>query len=158
MPHQDFPYMTSGSSQGPINWYASLPARLKDLYKYKEEFPAQPPMLVVLADVVCDGFTGWTLENLFKKKSENWEEFKKEYGWQRENIFNKKIRITYKLLSGDEIEEATFWQDLVKHNKRRNDFVHKGIIPSQSEADESFKAVEDFIQHVIGKVDPESPQ
>ncbi len=38
-----------------------------------------------------------------------------------------------------------FKKELDEHNKRHNKLVHKGQIPTLSEAEESFKAVEKFI-------------
>jgi len=150
-------YMTTGGSDAPCKWYASLPDHVRRLYEYRGDYSNQPLAIVVLAEVVCEAFTVWALKTLFKNRNENWEKFTGAYGRQIPNIFNKKIQLTYKLLSGDEIEKTSFWPALAKHNKRRNNLVHEGIIPSQSEADESFKAVEDFMQHVIKKVKPESP-
>src|SRR6266576_2318398 len=55
-------------SPAPILWYASLPEHVKRLYDHKATFSQQPIAMVVLAEVVCEAFTIWVLEELFKKK------------------------------------------------------------------------------------------
>ena len=53
----------------PIIWYESLQDHVKRLYKLSET-PFQDPLaMVILAEVVCEAFTGWALEELFKKKN-----------------------------------------------------------------------------------------
>ncbi len=61
----------------------------------------------------------------------------------------------YTALSGDQITRSNFFKKLQKHNERRNDLVHpfdtlvtSMRVPSQGEAEESFQAVEAYIEHV----------
>jgi hypothetical protein len=145
-------------SPAPILWYASLPEHVKRLYEHKSAFALQPALMVVLAEVVCEAFTAWAFEELFKKKKveDLWVVVSAGGGIRRyQDICNDGANKIYTALSGDPITQAPFWQKLKQHNNRRNALVHPGhtgstsaTIPSSQEADESFKAVEDYIQHV----------
>jgi hypothetical protein len=142
----------------PMLWYASLPDHVKRLYDFKSTFSQQPALMVVLAEVVCEAFTVWALEELFKKKrvEDLWEVLSAGGKIRRlQDICNEDANKIYTALSGDRITQAPFWEGLKKHNSRRNALVHPGhtaptgtAIPSAQEADESFKAIEDYIQHV----------
>ncbi|HXT67253.1 MAG TPA: hypothetical protein VN657_10725 [Nitrospiraceae bacterium] len=151
-------YQTSGGSPAPILWYASLPDHVKRLYDHKATFSQQPALMVILAEVVCEAFTLWALEELFKKKNveDLWRTLSAGSQIRRiQDICNKRVNKIYTALSGDRITDAAFWQKLQQHNERRNALVHpvhNGLaivaMPSGQEAEESFKAVEDYIQHV----------
>ncbi len=72
-----------------------------------------------------------------------------------QDICHEDTHKTYTALSGDQITQSKFWEKLQMHNKRRNDLVHpvdplatRRRLPSQGEAEESFQAVEAYIQHV----------
>ena len=56
-------------SPAPIIWYASLPDHVKRLYDHKANFSQQPIAMVILAEVVCEAFTVWALENCLKRKT-----------------------------------------------------------------------------------------
>jgi hypothetical protein len=151
-------YQTSGGSTAPIIWYASLPDHVKRLYDHKATFSNHPALMVILAEVVCEAFTVWALEELFKKKKveDLWQTLSAGSEIRRiQDICNKRVNKIYTALSGDRVTEAAFWHKLQQHNERRNALVHPAhnglttvAIPSAQEAEESFKAVEDYIQHV----------
>lgn len=155
-------YQTQPSgSPAPIIWYASLPDHVKRLYDHKAAFSQQPIAMVVLAEVVCEAFTVWALGELFKKKNvkDLWKVLSDEKRKIRrlQDICDDDINEIYTALSGDPITQAPFWEKLKKHSKRRNALVHPNhigptahLIPSPQDSDESFKAVEDYIQHVHG--------
>ena len=158
------PYYQMSDGMGmpaPIFWYASLPQHVKRLYDYKGTFSQQPALMVILAEVVCEAFTVWALEELFKKKKveDLWGVLSAGKSKMRrlQDIYNDDVNKMYTALSGDPITQASFWQKLQEHNTRRNALVHPDVnapthatIPSPEEAAESFKAVEDYIQHVHG--------
>ncbi len=153
-------YQTSGGSPPSTLWYASLPDHVKRLYDHKATFSQQPELMVILAEVVCEAFTVWALEELFKKKNveDLWRKLSDGKKIRRfQDICNKRVNEIYTALSGNRITDAAFWQKLQQHNERRNALVHpvhNGLAtvarPSVQEAEESFKAVEDYIQHVHG--------
>jgi len=145
-------------SPAPILWYASLPEHVKRLYDHKSAFAQQPALMVILAEVVCEAFTAWALERLFEKKGveDLWVVLSAGSRIRRyQDICSDDAHKIYAALSGDQITQAPFWEKLKQHNKRRNALVHPGrsgatsaTIPSPDEAEESFKAVENYIQHV----------
>ena len=150
-------YQASGGSEAPIAWYASLPDHVKRLYDYRGLFSAQPALMVVLAEVVCEAFTIWALEELFKKKNLEalWKTLYGQNKRRYQDICDPRVHSIYTALSGDQItQRVPLWEKLMQHNNRRNALVHPGpsastaAIPSQPEAEESIKAVEDYIQHV----------
>ena len=143
----------------PILWYASLLEHVKRLYDHKATFSQQPIAMVVLAEVVCEAFTIWALGELFKKKKveDLWKVLSDEKRKIRrlQDICDDDVNEIYTALSGDPITQSPFWEKLKKHSKRRNVLVHPDHtaptahpIPSSQEAEESFKAVEEYIQHV----------
>jgi len=146
-------------SPAPIIWYASLPDHVKRLYDHKANFSQQPIAMVILAEVVCEAFTAWALGELFKKKNveDLWKVLSDEKRKIRrlQDICHDDVNEIYTALSGDPITQAPFWDQLKKHSNRRNVLVHPDHtgptahpIPSLQDSDESFKAVEDYIQHV----------
>jgi hypothetical protein len=145
-------------SPAPLLWFASLPKHVQTLYNFKSDFAAQPALMVILAEVVCEAFTVSAFEELFTKKhmEKLWGALSSKRKIRRyQDICNDDINGIYTALSGDAITEAPFWQQLKRHNDRRNALVHPDHppsaahpIPSQTEAEESFKAVEAYIQHV----------
>lgn len=146
-------------SPAPIIWYASLPDHVKRLYDHEATFSQQPITMVVLAEVVCEAFTVWALGELCKKKKveDLWKVLSEEKREIRrlQDICDDDVNEIYTALSGDRITQAPFWEKLKKHSKRRNALVHPDHtgpmphpIPSSQEAQESFKAVEDYIQYV----------
>jgi len=151
-------YQTSGGSEAPILWYASLPHHVRRLYDYRGTFAQEPALMVIFAEVVCEAFTGWALEKLFKKKAmeQLWKTLSDGKKIRRfQDICHEDTHKMYTALSGDQITQSNFWEKLQMHNKRRNDLVHpvdtlatSMRLPSQGEAAESFKAVEAYIQHV----------
>ena len=115
--------------------------------------------MVVLAEVVCEAFTVWALQELFKKKTlgELWNVMSDEKRKLRrlQDICQADVHKIYTALSGDPITQAPFWDQLNKHGNRRNNLVHPDhtqpiahAIPTLQDSIESFKAVEDYIQHV----------
>jgi hypothetical protein len=142
----------------PIIWYENLPDHVKRLYKLRET-PSQDPLaMVILAEVVCEAFTAWALEEQLKKKNveQLWKALSAKKRLRRyQDICFEDTNKVYTALSGDLITEAPFWVKLKEHNGRRNALVHPDhngstapTSPSPQEADESFNAVVDYIQHV----------
>lgn len=158
-------YQASGGSMAPIMWYESLPEHVKRLYVHKSTFSQQPALMVILAEVVCEAFTIWTLEELFKKKK--MEDLWKAMSYNKSKLRrlqdicnNEDVQKIYMAVSGDHITQTPFWEKLKAHSERRNNLVHPNHteptthpIPSPEEANESFKAVEDYIQHVHSVLD-----
>jgi len=64
------------------------------------------------------------------------------------NIANDKVRNLYASLTGDEIQAQPFWGNFIRSAKRRDNIVRKGLIVGRSDAEESFKAANDFLAHM----------
>lgn len=64
------------------------------------------------------------------------------------NLADDKIRNLYTSLTGDEIQEQPFWDDFIRSAKRRDHIIRKGLIVSRTDAEESFKATNDFLAHM----------
>src|SRR5260370_41721234 len=101
--------------------------------------------MVIFAEVVCEAFTIWALEEVFKKKNvgDLWGVLSEQKNKMRrlQDICNSEVNKMYTALSGDPITQASFWPKLQEHNKRRNALVHPDVnaptpatIPSQEEA------------------------
>lgn len=64
------------------------------------------------------------------------------------NIGNDKLRKLYVALSGDQINQQAFWQSFMESVTRRNRIIHKGLIVTQTEAEESLKAADGLVTHL----------
>ena len=64
------------------------------------------------------------------------------------NLANDKVRNLYTSLTGDEIQAQPFWGDFIRSAKRRDNVIRRGLIVSRSDAEESFKAANDFLAHM----------
>ena len=105
------PYQASHGSMAPMLWYESLPDHVRRLYDYKSTFSQQPPLMVVLAEVVCEASTVWALEELFKSKRETnlWEALSAGKKKRRsQDICDKYANKIYTAASGDQITQAAF--------------------------------------------------
>lgn len=65
------------------------------------------------------------------------------------NLGNDRMRKAYSALTGDDIAQAEFWPRYRDHVMRRNAVMHRGYLPSQEEADESYRTVEELVYHVV---------
>jgi len=163
MKKSNYSHYMSGGSNAPILWYASLPYHVRRLYDCKSSISQDPTLMVVSAEVVCEAFTVWALGEMFKKKglTQRWKKVSHGTQWRRfQDISNPNTNLLYTALTGDRIEQASFWSNLQEHIKRRNKLVHPDDPlatstppPSREEAEKSFKAVGDYIQHVTTILD-----
>lgn len=64
------------------------------------------------------------------------------------NLASDKIRGFYTSLTGDEIQDKPFWKKYILSARRRNLIVNKGLICNREEAEESFRAVKEFLAHL----------
>jgi hypothetical protein len=109
----------------------------------------QNEMAVVLAQVAAELCTEAAVSGLLRARSMN--ELTKPLLklFVSYNICQDRLRDVYNALSGDTIQGQTqFWEKLCTHTKRRNAIVHEGKGCTRPEAEESCKAVGDYIAHV----------
>ncbi len=65
------------------------------------------------------------------------------------SLNNDRVRKWYTTLTGDDIaKSAPFWSDFKSSAKRRNDIIHRGILPGKAEAEQSYKAAYDLVEHL----------
>ena len=57
----------------------------------------------------------------------------------------------YTELSGDAINQATFWSDFKRAAKLRNRMVHTSYVPTPEETVDSLAAYHPFIEHLKSK-------
>src|SRR5437588_3717364 len=114
---QDPRYQTQPlGSPAPILWYESLPVHVKQLYDLRGKFSKEPVAMVIFAEAVCEAFTVWTLEELFKKKKveDLWEALSASKIRRFQDICNDGVNEIYTALSGDRIKQAPFWEKLMQ--------------------------------------------
>ena len=104
-------------------------------------------MAVVIAQAACEVGTEQVMTVLLKKKGMAIIAEPLLSAFRPFDITRDRLQKLYNALSGQQIQkEKTFWPKLIKHYKRRNDVVHKGVSCSRSEAGESLDAVQRYIE------------
>ena len=64
------------------------------------------------------------------------------------NLADDKVRDLYTSLTGDEIREQAFWDGFIRSAKRRDNIIRKELIVGRKDAEDSFRAVNDFLAHL----------
>jgi hypothetical protein len=88
---------------------------------------------------LCDSFAGKGIRSLEESVADVLNGY---------NLANDKVRNLYTSLTGDEIQAQPFWGDFIRSAKRRDNVIRRGLIVSRSDAEESFKAANDFLAHM----------
>ena len=65
------------------------------------------------------------------------------------SLHNSRVRNLYVAVTGDRIQDETFWQSFKEHATRRNEIVHRGRQASAQEAADSIMAVESVIHQLL---------
>jgi hypothetical protein len=68
-----------------------------------------------------------------------------------------KQRDLWNVLAGDEIQKAPWWSAYQEHLVRRHGIIHRGTVPTKSEAEHSIQAASDFRAHVDQKLQEALP-
>jgi hypothetical protein len=103
---------------------------------------------IIVMHMACEIATERSLSESFARKGIQYLEDPMAGFLNGYNIANDKVRNFYTSLTGDEIQNMPFWKKFIKSARRRNNIVHKGLSCSLEEAEESFKAVNDFLAHL----------
>ena len=61
------------------------------------------------------------------------------------NLANDRVRSLYNAVTGNEIQQQSFWPAFMESATRRNQAVHEGIVLTKAEAEASFKAASDLV-------------
>jgi len=64
------------------------------------------------------------------------------------NLATERIRNFYNAVTGNQIQDQSFWQAFTESATRRNNAVHKGRIVTKAEAEESYKAAHDLVAYL----------
>jgi hypothetical protein len=103
---------------------------------------------VVVAHMACEIATERSLSDAFAAKG--MQDF---YDWVRSlncgyNLANPRVRGLYTTLTGDEVQQRSFWQQFKESATRRNNIIHRGATTGKTEAEESHKAASDLVAHL----------
>ena len=104
----------------------------------------------IVAHLACEVATEQSLSDSFARKGiQSLEETVADLlnGY---NLANERVRKLYSSLTGDEIQDQPFWGTFVRSAKRRDSIIRKGLIVGRSDAEESFKAANDFLARITG--------
>jgi single-stranded DNA-specific DHH superfamily exonuclease len=112
----------------------------------------QPEMAVVLAEASAEQCTEWAFTSLFaiRKADDLGELIVRRF--RGTDICNKGVRAVYTSLSKDKPEQRPFWEELKRHNERRNSIVHRGAKCTIQEAESSVASADSYVAHVEGVV------
>lgn len=103
---------------------------------------------VVVAHMACEVATERTLSGAFASKGiQHLEGPVLDFlnGYSLANDRNRKL---YTALTGDHIEQQSFWQAFKESAARRNRIIHSGSVIGQTEAQSSYEAASDFVSHL----------
>ena len=103
---------------------------------------------VVVAHMACEIATERTLSEAFIAKGIPYLEDSVTDLLSGYNLANPRIRKLYTALTGDEVENATFWQKFKQSAERRNKMAHTAITVTEAEAKESHTAAKDLVAHL----------
>ena len=103
---------------------------------------------VIVAHMACEVATERALSSAFASKGI--QELKKPIldfanGFNLAKDRNRKL---YTALTGDNIEEQSFWQAFTESATRRNKIIHEGKIINQEDAEKSYDAASQLISHL----------
>jgi hypothetical protein len=104
---------------------------------------------VVVAHMACEIATERSLSQSFVEKRIQYLEDTVMDLLNGSNLANNRIRKLYTALTGDDVQNATFWPKLKESAERRNKIIHKGAIVEKAEAEESYKAASDLVAHLM---------
>lgn len=103
---------------------------------------------VVVAHMACEVATERALSAAFASKGLQYLEnpvLNFVNGYSLANDRNLKL---YTALTGDHIEQRSFWQAFKESATRRNKIIHASSIIDQAEAQSSYQAASDFVSHL----------
>jgi len=100
---------------------------------------------VVVAHMACEISAARALSRAFEAKGIGYLEEAVEDLVPGYNLANDRVRKLYNVVTGNEIEKQSFWQEFKESATRRNQAVHKERTVTKAEAEASFKAASDLV-------------
>lgn len=110
----------------------------------------QPSFAVVLAHTACELATERRISEAITAKGIGFlaDVLAKDFFRGGYNMGNSRIRNVYQALTGDDIQDTTWWSEFKASVKRRNKIIHKGAVVAAVEAEESYKAAAGLLSHL----------
>ena len=102
----------------------------------------------IMAHMACEVAIERTLSDSFARKGIRSLEESVAGVLNGYNPANDKVRNLYTSLTGDEIQERPFWENFIRSAKRRENIIRKELVVGRKDAEESFKAANDFLSHI----------
>jgi hypothetical protein len=137
----------SATATGQIEIVASYPRILLDLARSLID-EGRYGIAVVVAHMACEIATERSLSNAFASRGVQYLQDSVTDFLNGYNLANKRIRRLYTALTGDEVQNAPFWQPFKESSKRRNNIIHGGMIVQKSDAENSHKAANELLVHL----------
>jgi hypothetical protein len=103
---------------------------------------------VVVAHTACEISAERAISQAFAAKSVGYLE-----DWAADvlpsySLSNPRVQDLYNAVTGDKIQDQSFWQGFKESAKRRHLFVHKGKVVTKVEAEASLKAARDLVAYL----------
>jgi hypothetical protein len=103
---------------------------------------------VVVAHMACEVATERSLAEAFVNRGiqhleDSVSEFLNGY-----NLGNERLRKFYMALTGDQVQNTTFWQAFKESATRRNNIVHSAHFATRAEAEASHQAAAELVAHL----------
>ena len=105
-------------------------------------------LATILSHLACEVAIERSLSDVFTRKGIQSLEESVADVLNGYNLANEKVRNLYASLTGDEIHAQPFWGNFIRSAKRRDNIIRKGSIVSRADAEESFKAANDFLAYM----------
>jgi len=103
---------------------------------------------IIVVHMACEIATERTLSEAFAAKGVPYLEDPVTDLFSGNNLGNERIRKLYTALTGDQVEQAAFWQKFKQSSKLRNKIAHSSIAVSKQEAEDSLAAAKDLVAHL----------
>jgi hypothetical protein len=103
---------------------------------------------IVVAHMACELATEASLSNAFASKRIKYLQASVTGFLNGYNLANERIRRLYTALTGDAVQNTPFWKSFTQSAKRRNNIIHRGMIVQKSDAENSYKAANEFLVHL----------
>ena len=103
---------------------------------------------IIISQTACEIFAEQLFDTIMQKKNVAWLKEPIDDLLPNYNIGNEKVRKLYVALTGDNIQDQSFWSDFKKHVEVRNKVVHSKYNATKEEADKSFTSVSEVVGHL----------
>jgi len=100
---------------------------------------------VVVAHMACEISAERALSRIFAAKG---IEYLREFLLPGHNLADNRVRNLYNAVTGNQIQNQSFWKAFKESASRRNAAVHKGSIMTKEEAEASYKAASDLVAYL----------